>query len=94
MLRSAADSANGRFDHVIKITGLSSVCFHRRVRVFRFASGKLRRSYDESPEAAAELQRHGGDALKLEPIDFGRRLAVERELVADPEVRPHLVSYS
>lgn len=58
----------------------------RRVRVFRYASGKLRRSYDESPEAAAELQRHGGDALKLEPIDFGRRLAVERELIADPEV--------
>lgn len=60
-------------------------CADRRVRVFRFASGKLRRSYDESPEAASELQRHGGDALKLEPIDFGRRLAVERELVADPE---------
>jgi hypothetical protein len=58
----------------------------RRVRVFSFASGKLRRSYDESPEAAAELQRHGGDALKLEPIDFGRRLAVERELIADAEV--------
>jgi hypothetical protein len=60
------------------------------VRVFSFASGKLRRSYDESPEAAAELQRHGGEALKLEPIDFGRRLAVERELVADEEVR-HVV---
>jgi peptidylprolyl isomerase domain and WD repeat-containing protein 1 len=54
--------------------------------VFSFASGKLRRSYDESPKAAAELQRHGGDALKLEPIDFGRRLAVERELIADAEV--------
>lgn len=54
--------------------------------MFSFASGKLRRSYDESPEAAAELQRHGGDALKLEPIDFGRRLAVERELIADAEV--------
>jgi peptidylprolyl isomerase domain and WD repeat-containing protein 1 len=60
-------------------------CADRRVRVFSFASGKLRRSYDESPEAAAELQRHGGDALKLEPIDFGRRLAVERELIADAE---------
>ena len=55
--------------------------------MFSFASGKLRRSYDESPEAAAELQRHGGDALKLEPIDFGRRLAVERELIADAEVK-------
>jgi hypothetical protein len=63
----------------------------RRVRVFSFASGKLRRSYDESPEAAAELQRHGGEALKLEPIDFGRRLAVERELVTDAEVRARCV---
>jgi len=54
--------------------------------VWRFASGKLRRSYDESAEAAAELQRHGGEALRLEPIDFGRRLAIEKELVADEEV--------
>lgn len=54
--------------------------------MWRFASGKLRRSYDESAEAAAELQRHGGEALRLEPIDFGRRLAVEKELVADEEV--------
>ncbi len=74
------------------------LCPHRRVRVWRFASGKLRRSYDESAEAAAELQRHGGEALRLEPIDFGRRLAVEKELVADEEVchspQPsHLVVY-
>ncbi len=56
------------------------------MRVFRFATGKLRRSYDESADAAAELQRSGGEALRLEPIDFGRRVAVERELIADPEV--------
>ncbi len=44
--------------------------------MFRFATGKLRRSYDESMEAAQDLQRSGGDATKLDAIDFGRRLAV------------------
>ena len=43
-----------------------------------------RRVYDESPDAAAELQRAGGPAFRLEAIDFGRRLAAERERVADP----------
>ena len=52
----------------------------RRVRVFRFATGKLRCVIDESLEAAAEAQRAGGDAHRLEDIDFGRRLAVEREM--------------
>lgn len=44
--------------------------------MFRFATGKLRRSYDESIEAAQDLQRNGGEATKLDAIDFGRRLAV------------------
>lgn len=48
----------------------------RRVRVFGFATGKLRRSYDESIEAAQDLQKNGGDTTKLDAIDFGRRLAV------------------
>ena len=52
----------------------SSLCC-RRVRIWRFATGKLRRTYDESPEAAATLQREGPEALRLEPIDFGRRQA-------------------
>lgn len=47
----------------------------RKVRVFRFSSGKLRCSYDESLEAAAEMQKSGSDLVKLEPLDFGRRLA-------------------
>ena len=47
----------------------------RRVRIWRFTSGKLRRTYDESPEAAAQLQREGPASLRLEAIDFGRRQA-------------------
>lgn len=34
-----------------------ALCADSRLRVFRFATGKLRRCYDESMEAAQELQR-------------------------------------
>ncbi|KAK9833523.1 hypothetical protein WJX81_001231 [Elliptochloris bilobata] len=56
----------------------------RRVRVFRFLTGKLRCAIDESAEAAAELQRGDAPAFRLDAIDFGRRLAAERELAGDP----------
>lgn len=57
----------------------------RRVRVFRFQSGKLRRTYDESLAAASELQQGESEIYHLEPIDFGRRMASEKELLADPQ---------
>ncbi|GFR48933.1 hypothetical protein Agub_g10939, partial [Astrephomene gubernaculifera] len=63
----------------------AAVCGDRRVRVFKFGSGKLRRVYDESLEAANEVQRSGGEMFQLEDIDFGRRMAVERELGAAAE---------
>lgn len=62
--------------------------WNRRVRVFRFQSGKLRRTYDESLAAANELQRGESELYNLEPIDFGRRMAGEKDLIADPEA-PH-----
>ena len=55
----------------------------RRVRVFRTRSCKLRCVLDESLEAAAEAQRSGPPVLRLDDIDYGRRLAVERELGRD-----------
>jgi hypothetical protein len=55
------------------------------VRVFRFQTGKLRRTYDESVAAANELQRGESELYNLEPIDFGRRMAGEKDLIADPE---------
>lgn len=55
----------------------------RRVRVFWYASGRLRRVYDESLAAAAELQRSDSDLYRLDPIDFGRRVAAEKDLEAD-----------
>jgi peptidylprolyl isomerase domain and WD repeat-containing protein 1 len=58
------------------------------VRVFHFASGKLRRSYDESLSAANEVQRGASDAFRLDPIDFGRRVAAEREALEDDDAPP------
>ena len=55
----------------------------RRVRVWRVATGRLRRTYDESSDAAGELQRAGPEGLRLEPIDFGRRQALDKELNAE-----------
>ena len=52
----------------------------RRVRVFAFRTGKLTRIYDESLEAANDLQRGDAEMFKLDPIDFGRRMAVEKDL--------------
>ncbi|KAG2670808.1 hypothetical protein I3760_14G104600 [Carya illinoinensis] len=52
----------------------------RRIRVFWFRTGKLRRVYDESLEVAQDLQRSDAPLYRLDAIDFGRRMAVEKEL--------------
>ncbi|KAF5382738.1 hypothetical protein D9615_002870 [Tricholomella constricta] len=52
----------------------------RQVRVFNFLTGKMTRKYDESLEAIQEMQQAGTAAYKVEDMEFGRRLAVEREL--------------
>ena len=53
----------------------------RKVRVFDFATGKLYRTYDESIATITEMQQAGTlTTPPLEPVDFGRRIAVEREL--------------
>lgn len=49
-----------------------------QIRVFRFATGKLRRKYDESLTVFEDAQAEG--TLHLDAIDFGRRAAVEREI--------------
>ena len=50
-----------------------------KVRLFRFVSGKCRRTFDESYDAMHSVQKDGDDAYRLEAFDFGRRMAVERE---------------
>jgi peptidylprolyl isomerase domain and WD repeat-containing protein 1 len=55
----------------------------RKVHIFNTLTGKLTRTYDESLEAASEMQQAGTAVFKLEDMDFGRRLAIERELDRD-----------
>lgn len=65
----------------------------RKIRVFDFASGKLHRSYDESLETIIDMQQAGTALHKLEDVEFGRRMATEREL-ENPVVRDRInVSY-
>uniref|UniRef100_H2YC12 peptidylprolyl isomerase n=1 Tax=Ciona savignyi TaxID=51511 RepID=H2YC12_CIOSA len=59
--------------------GLSFACLtsNRRVIVFKFLNGKKSRVYDESLNTFIELQR---SKAQLANMEFGRRVAVEREL--------------
>ncbi|GJS65069.1 hypothetical protein Tco_0679633 [Tanacetum coccineum] len=43
-------------------------------------TGKLRRVYDESLENARELQKSDVSLYRLKSIDFGQRMAVEKEI--------------
>ena len=74
---------------VISPSGIHFATFSfpdRRVRVFDFASGKLHRSYDESIATITDMQQAGTSIQKLDDVDFGRRLAVERE-IENPALR-------
>ena len=52
----------------------------RQIRIFNFLTGELTRRYDESLAAIQEMQQAGTAVYKVEDMEFGRRLAVEREL--------------
>jgi peptidylprolyl isomerase domain and WD repeat-containing protein 1 len=52
----------------------------RKIRVFDFPTGKLHRTYDESLQVIEEMQLAGTSLQKLDDVEFGRRLATEREL--------------
>ncbi|KAI0695992.1 hypothetical protein BC835DRAFT_1272557 [Cytidiella melzeri] len=52
----------------------------RQIRIFSFLTGKMTRRYDESLAAIQEMQQAGTAVYKVEDMEFGRRLANEREL--------------
>ncbi|KII90601.1 hypothetical protein PLICRDRAFT_52327 [Plicaturopsis crispa FD-325 SS-3] len=52
----------------------------RQVRIFSFLTGKMTRKYDESLAAIQEMQQAGTAVYRVEDMEFGRRLATEREL--------------
>ncbi|KAG1838246.1 hypothetical protein C8R48DRAFT_838656 [Suillus tomentosus] len=53
---------------------------HRQIRMFAFLKGKLTRKHDESLTAIQEMQQARTSIHCVEDMEFGRRLAVEREL--------------
>ncbi|KAH8703616.1 putative peptidyl-prolyl cis-trans isomerase [Talaromyces proteolyticus] len=59
----------------------------RQVRIFDFQSGKLYRTYDESLNTITDMQQAGTALERLEEVEFGRRMAVEREL-ENPATKP------
>lgn len=52
----------------------------RQIRIFNFLTGKLTRRYDESLSAIQEMQQAGTAIYRVDDMEFGRRLAVEREI--------------
>lgn len=52
----------------------------RKIRIFDFATGKLHRTYDESLQAIEEMQQAGSASQKLDEVEFGRRLAQEKDI--------------
>merc|ERR1719277_1014572 len=62
-----------------------AVCDDGRLRVFRFSTCKMVRAYDESLEmfTAAQSDPNMSD-LHLDRFDFGRRVAVEKEMRKSP----------
>lgn len=57
----------------------------RQIRIFNFLSGKITRKYDESLAAIQEMQQTGNGVYRLDDMEFGRRLAVERDLEKEGE---------
>jgi peptidylprolyl isomerase domain and WD repeat-containing protein 1 len=62
--------------------GSQFVCMgeDKNVRVFKFQTGKLRMQYDEGAAIAQEMQQKGDPRYHLDPMEFGRRMAVEHSL--------------
>eukprot|EP00658_Telonema_sp_P-2_P030890 TRINITY_DN23242_c0_g1_i1.p1 TRINITY_DN23242_c0_g1~~TRINITY_DN23242_c0_g1_i1.p1 ORF type:complete len:607 (-),score=178.69 TRINITY_DN23242_c0_g1_i1:494-2314(-) len=52
------------------------------VRVFRFHTGKLYRKYDETSAQYNDAQKKFESMYKLDNIDFGRRMAIEKDCLA------------
>lgn len=77
----------------ISPSGQQFACFSfpdRKVRIFDFPSGKLYRTYDESLSTINDMQQAGTlSAVPLDSIEFGRRMAVERELDS-PAIRSRI----
>ncbi|KAL1304845.1 hypothetical protein AAFC00_003770 [Neodothiora populina] len=62
----------------------------RKIRIFDFPTGKLYRTYDESIKTITEMQQAGTAIEKLDDVEFGRRMAVEREIEQHASVKSRM----
>ena len=53
---------------------------NKQVSIFNFLTGKLKSVYDESLSIYQEAQKDEESIYKVELIDFGRRIALEKEI--------------
>ena len=51
------------------------------IRLFRFKTGKMVLAMDESIDRHEELQKQGEEMYKVDSIEFGKHVAVERQLM-------------
>lgn len=58
----------------------------RQVRLFRCKRGKISKQFDESIEVYQDTQRDPTSKYRLDDIDFGRRMAVDREMYASNDL--------
>ncbi|KAJ2391672.1 Peptidyl-prolyl cis-trans isomerase cyp15, partial [Coemansia sp. RSA 2559] len=64
------------------------------IRVFRFSTGKLYRKYDESIAAINLIQQSDeGGRFKLDDMEFGRRMAIENELLKSSNAMAAIVTF-
>ncbi|KAG5440266.1 hypothetical protein PCANB_001836 [Pneumocystis canis] len=69
----------------------STVSFpDQQIRIFNFKTGKMIRRYDESLNIFNKMQQFSKNIHKLDDMEFGRRIAVERELMNDKFYRSTL----
>ncbi|SPO00836.1 probable cyclophilin E [Cephalotrichum gorgonifer] len=52
----------------------------RKIRIFDFATAKLYRTYDESLQILEEMHQTGAGPRKLDTVEFGKRLAIEKDI--------------
>uniref|UniRef100_A0A7S4NGL0 peptidylprolyl isomerase n=2 Tax=Guillardia theta TaxID=55529 RepID=A0A7S4NGL0_GUITH len=58
---------------------VAAMCSDKQVRIWRCLTGKLFKKIDESLSALSSSQAEGGN-MALDALDFGRRMAVEKEM--------------
>ncbi|XP_027205609.2 peptidylprolyl isomerase domain and WD repeat-containing protein 1 [Dermatophagoides pteronyssinus] len=66
------------------------ICSDRKIRLFRFLTGKMIRVYDESLQSITLLQQN---QPQLPNMEFGRRMAIERDLEKSESFRMEKICF-